>query len=112
MIGANMTEARRVNLGNLLFRILGCLIVAPLLPYIEDLFVSWSLSDGQIAVYFHLLFNMALGVVFIGFAPMLGRLMDRWLPVPAPPAAPPIRFGFGSLVLELPKWLFESLRRS
>src|SRR5450631_2417889 len=52
-------EARRVSLGNLIFRLIGCLIIVPLLPHIEDLFVSASLDAGQITVYFHLLFNFA-----------------------------------------------------
>jgi phosphate:Na+ symporter len=73
-------EARRVSLGNLLFRLIGCVIVVPLLPYIEDLFTSWSLTDGQIAVYFHLLFNIAIAAVFLFFTEPIARLAERLLP--------------------------------
>ncbi len=39
-------EARRVNLGNLIFRIIGCVIIVPFLPYIEELFASTPLTLG------------------------------------------------------------------
>ncbi len=73
-------EARRVTLGNLLFRLLGCAIIVPLLPYIEDLLTSFSLTEGQIAVYFHLLFNVGIAVVFIGATEPIARLAERMLP--------------------------------
>jgi phosphate:Na+ symporter len=73
-------EARRVNLGNLLFRLLGCVIIVPLLPYIEDLFTSWPLDNGQVTVYFHLLFNVAIAVGFLFFTERIARLAERLLP--------------------------------
>ena len=73
-------EARRVTLGNLLFRLLGCAIIVPLLPYIEELLTSFSLNEGQITVYFHLLFNVCIAVVFIGATEPIARLAERLLP--------------------------------
>ena len=73
-------EARRVTLGNLLFRLLGCTIIVPLLPYVEDLFNSFSLTEGQSTVYFHLLFNVSIAVVFIGATEPIARLSERLLP--------------------------------
>ncbi len=73
-------EARRVNLGNLLFRLIGCVIIIPLLPYIEDLFVSASLDAGQITVYFHLLFNVAIAIGFLFFTEKIAHLAERLLP--------------------------------
>jgi phosphate:Na+ symporter len=73
-------EARRVTLGNLLFRLLGCAIIVPLLPYIEDLFNSFSFTEGQSTVYFHLLFNVSIAVVFIGATEPIARLAERLLP--------------------------------
>ncbi len=73
-------EAQRVNLGNLLFRLLGCVIIVPLLPYIERGFTSWPLNDGQIAVYFHLLFNIAIAGGFLFFTEPIARLAERLLP--------------------------------
>jgi phosphate:Na+ symporter len=73
-------EARRVTLGNLLFRLLGCAIILPLLPYIEELLASFSLTEGQITVFFHLLFNVSIAVVFIGATEPIARLAARLLP--------------------------------
>ncbi len=73
-------EARRVNLGNLIFRVIGCLIVVPFLPYIEDLVSQLPLDGGQIAVYFHVLFNVAIVVGFLFFTEQIARLAERLLP--------------------------------
>src|SRR5437762_1412856 len=77
---ASPAEARRVNLGNLLFRLLGCVIIVPLLPYIEEIFTSWSLDNGQVTVYFHLLFNGAIAVGFLFFTEPIARVATRLLP--------------------------------
>ena len=73
-------EARRVTLGNLLFRLLGCIIIVPLLPYIEELFASTPLDDAQITVYFHLLFNVVIAVGFLFFTEKIARVAERLLP--------------------------------
>jgi phosphate:Na+ symporter len=73
-------EAQRVTLGNLLFRLIGCVIIVPLLPYIEELFASAPLDDAQIAVYFHLLFNAIIAVGFLFFTEKIARVAERLLP--------------------------------
>ena len=73
-------EARRVTLGNLLFRLIGCAIIMPLLPYIEELFASAPLDDAQITVYFHLLFNVVIAVGFLFFTEKIARVAERLLP--------------------------------
>jgi len=73
-------EARRVTLGNLLFRLLGCIIIVPLLPYIEELFASTPLDAAQIAVYFHLLFNVVIAVGFLFFTEKIAHVAERLLP--------------------------------
>ncbi|HWZ74088.1 MAG TPA: Na/Pi cotransporter family protein [Casimicrobiaceae bacterium] len=73
-------EARRVTLGNLLFRLIGCAIIVPLLPYIEELFASVPLGDAQITVYFHLLFNVVIAVGFLFFTEKIARVAERLLP--------------------------------
>jgi phosphate:Na+ symporter len=73
-------EARRVNLGNLIFRVIGCIAIVPLLPWIEGLMTSWPLDNGQITVYFHLLFNIAIAGGFLFFTEPIARLAERLLP--------------------------------
>jgi phosphate:Na+ symporter len=73
-------EARRVTLGNLLFRLIGCIIIVPLLPYIEELLASAPLDAAQVAVYFHLLFNAVIAVGFLFFTEKIARVAERLLP--------------------------------
>ncbi len=73
-------EARRVNLGNLLFRLLGCLIAIPLLPYVEEGFASLGILDGAAAVDFHLLFNLALAALFLFLTEPVARVAERLMP--------------------------------
>src|SRR5262249_20381947 len=73
-------EAQRVNLGNLLFRLLGCLLAVPLLPFIEELFASFALQSGSAVVDFHLLFNLALAAIFLFLTEPVARVAERLMP--------------------------------
>jgi phosphate:Na+ symporter len=73
-------EARRVSLGNLLFRLIGCVIVIPLLPYIDTLDGRFDIEDGAFVVYFHLAFNVALAAGFLFLTEPIARLAERLMP--------------------------------
>ena len=73
-------EARRVSLGNLLFRLIGCLIAAPLLPYIEEGFAALTIAEGAAVVDFHLVFNLALAAFFMFLTEPVARLAERLMP--------------------------------
>ena len=73
-------EARRVSLGNLLFRLIGCIIVIPLLPYIDTLAGRFDIEDGAFVVYFHLAFNVALAAGFLFLTEPIARLAERLMP--------------------------------
>jgi phosphate:Na+ symporter len=73
-------EARRVNLGNLLFRLTGCMIVVPLLPYIDEFTRRFDIDDGALVVYFHLAFNVALAAGFLFLTEPVARLAERLMP--------------------------------
>ena len=76
---------RRIAAGNLAMRLAGCVMVAPLLPGLAPLFSQSSASPARLAADFHLAFNLALALVFIGWLPALARLLDRLSPdAPAP----------------------------
>jgi len=74
--------ARRVPLGNLLFKLVGVAIAAPLIPLV----LPWVASMGQERVHsvvaWHLTFNVALAVTFIAFTGAMARLSERLLPSP------------------------------
>jgi phosphate:Na+ symporter len=72
--------ARRLALGNLIVRGLGCLAVLPFLPLVADALGRIETSPARQAADFHTLFNLVLGVVFIGLLGPLARLCVRLLP--------------------------------
>ena len=76
---------RRLPLGNLLFKIAGCALAVPWLVPLRVLLERELAAVPQQVVAFHLLFNVALALLFIGLTVPLARRLERWLVVPAPP---------------------------
>ena len=84
-------EARRVTLGNFLFKLIGCLVLVLLLPYVEAPIESMALDAAKEVVLFHLAFNVTLAVAFIFFTTPIARVAERLLPTKPPsddPAKP------------------------
>ena len=82
--GSN-APARRLALGNLIVRGLGCLIAIPLLPWLTGAMAALEASPARQVADFHTLFNLALAVIFIGLLDPLARLCTRLIPsVPVP----------------------------
>lgn len=77
--GSN-NAARRLALGNLVVRGLGCLVAVPALPLLADALAQLEASPARQAADFHTLFNLALGLLFIGFLGPLAKLCTRLLP--------------------------------
>jgi phosphate:Na+ symporter len=73
-------EARRVPLGNLVFRAVGALALLPALPYLAP-YIALIETDGwrQIA-NFHTAFNLALAIVFLPLVGPAAKLCTRLLP--------------------------------
>ncbi|MBX3588617.1 MAG: Na/Pi cotransporter family protein [Ramlibacter sp.] len=75
-------EVRQVPMGNLVFKALGVLIVAPFTglwltyarPYINE--------NATFVVLFHLVFNLLVGALFIGVTQIVALWVSRWLPKP------------------------------
>jgi phosphate:Na+ symporter len=75
-------EVRQVPMGNLVFKVLGVLVAAPLAglwlryakPYLPD--------AATLVVVFHLSFNIAIALLFIAFTHTVARLVEQWLPKP------------------------------
>ena len=80
-------EVRQVPMGNLVFKALGMVMMAPLVgiwlryvrPYVAD--------AATLVVLFHLAFNLMVGLVFIGLTPVIARWVEKWLPREAPAPA-------------------------
>ena len=75
-------EARRVPLGNLVFKVLGCLLFVPIMGPVQQLLASFDADSQRMVVNFHLLFNVVLAVVFIYATGPVARLTARILPAP------------------------------
>ncbi len=83
--GTAKPEVRRLPLGNLIFKGLGALLVLPWLPQIHVLLQQQLPTVPQQVVVFHLLFNVALALLFIGFTGPVAGWVERWMK--APPAS-------------------------
>ena len=94
------TEARQVPLGTLAFKVLGVVVCAPFMglwityvrPYLGD--------SGTAVVLFHLMFNIVVGIAFIGLTGNVARLVQKLLP--QPPTASPRRNHLDPSALETP----------
>ena len=73
-------EARRVPLGNLIVKLAGCVLVLPFLGMIGGWFAGIGLEPERQVIYFHLGFNLALAIVFLGAVGVVARLTERILP--------------------------------
>ncbi len=72
--------SRRLPLGNLLNRLVGCALVLPFLHPITELLTQLEPNPSRMAADFHTAFNVALALVFIGPLNGLAALLERWLP--------------------------------
>ena len=75
-------EVRRLPLGNLVFKLVGALLVVPWVAQALRLLGDAQLEMHLQVVLFHLGFNFALAVLFIAFTAPMARLVERWLPTP------------------------------
>lgn len=72
--------ARRLPVGNLINRLVGCLIVVPLLGPITAGLQAVSPDAARLAANFHLAFNLAMAGLFIGPLPWFARMLTRMFP--------------------------------
>ena len=75
-------EARQVPLGNLLFKVLGVAIAAPLTGLWLNHMHPALPDEATTVVLFHLLFNTLVGLVFIGLTGVIASWVSFLLPKP------------------------------
>ena len=73
-------EARRVTLGNFLFKLIGCVIAIPFVGRIETWIDGLALDSAREVVLFHLMFNVALALIFVFFTDRIAAIAERLLP--------------------------------
>jgi len=74
--------ARRLPIGNLVFKLVGCLLMLPLLGPVHVELQQWVATVPQQVVVFHLAFNILLAVIFIGLTDAMARALERWIKAP------------------------------
>lgn len=82
-------SARRVTIGNLTVRTLGCLIALPLAGYGADLIQMLPFGPAKLPVDAHLAFNLLLAVLAWPFSRPLATLMARLVPDQSEPDGAP-----------------------
>jgi phosphate:Na+ symporter len=71
---------RRVPVGNLLFRALGCVVVLPFAHPVAEVLWQWDPNPASAITSFHLAFNLALAIGCVGVLGPTGMLLTRLLP--------------------------------
>lgn len=88
LVEADTPVARRLPLGNLIVRGVGCVLCLPLLHPIAHLLAPLGDSAARVAVNFHTAFNLALAVIFLLPVERMAALLVRLLPDPPRPDDP------------------------
>jgi len=73
-------EGRRVPIGNTAFKIIGALLILPLIGLIHPIITEISNDPARIVVNFHTFFNIAIACVFIFFTDIAAKLIQKMLP--------------------------------
>jgi phosphate:Na+ symporter len=73
-------EARRVTLGNFLFKAIGCVLAVPLVGHLEGWIAELQLDPAREVVLFHLAFNVALALLLVFWTERIARVAERMLP--------------------------------
>lgn len=69
---------RRVALGNLFFKLAGCVVFSLALPLALQAIELFDHDPRRQVLHFHVAFNLSLAVGFIFFTERIARLMERW----------------------------------
>ena len=78
-LGANQA-ARQPPLGNLLFRICGVIVILPFISLIAQQLSAFDIDNARQIANFHMLFNIAMAIVFFPFIGRMVKLTERWIP--------------------------------
>lgn len=82
MTAAAGVEARRLTIGNVVIRTIGCLIALPFAPALAAAVPGLVPGSAGLAVEAHLAFNIILAALIWPFAGLIARLLVRLIPDP------------------------------
>lgn len=90
-------SVRRVTIGNLLVRAVGCLIALPFAGVAAEALSQLPLPATKLPVDAHLAFNLAVALIFWPLSPVLARVMERLVPDEPPGETGPQHLDEGAL---------------
>ena len=70
----------RLPLGNLINRLVGLLLVTPFLHPITDFLLKWQPDLAKLTAEFHIAFNLAMAIIFIGVLDSVAALLRKIFP--------------------------------
>jgi phosphate:Na+ symporter len=76
-------EVRQVPMGTLAFKVFGVIVCAPFVGLWITHVRPYLGSAGSVVVLFHLMFNIVVGVAFIGLTGNVARMVQKMLPRPS-----------------------------
>ncbi|HEX5628813.1 MAG TPA: Na/Pi cotransporter family protein [Usitatibacteraceae bacterium] len=71
---------RRVAVGNLFFKVSGCVVFSLALPLALQGLAQLDPDPRRQVLHFHVIFNVALAVGFLFLTDSIARLVEKWLP--------------------------------
>ena len=74
--GAN-AAARRVALGSLLFKLVGCVLILPFIHVLAELMQRLPLAQADLVIYFHVFYNLIRCLAMVPFAEPMARFCRR-----------------------------------
>ncbi len=81
MINASKQNAagRRVALGSLLFKLIGCVIVLPFIGPLTELLAKIGIADEELVIYFHVFYNLIRCLALVPTAGMMAKICELWI---------------------------------
>src|SRR5512142_661863 len=73
-------EARRVTLGNFLFKLIGCVLAIPLVSRLDPWISGLHLDPSREVVLFHLALNVALALLLLFWTERIATVAEQLLP--------------------------------
>jgi len=101
-LGSENPAHRRMPLGNLLNRLVGCIIFLPLLTPVVNLLESIESNPVRLAADFHTVFNVIMALAFIFLLGPFAKMLERLLPEIKTTADPAIPIYLDEGVIETP----------
>jgi len=79
MINASGSNAagKRVALGSLLFKLIGCALILPFVNLVADWLDNLPVNDEELVIFFHVFYNLIRCVAMVPFADLMARLCRR-----------------------------------